>query len=167
MSNLSLPVLAIKQSATMTAAKPRQAGICTSQPWTNGGRPLHRRLAVLPTNRAGSNADRLVVVFPCRMSCAMASPVAGPFRIPQQLWPDATYTPSTPGSLQNKGQEQHATQQSNFSILDIFTRLRMSLSKPRNQSMICNRARGFLMQQPQPGDSASTLQACKPGCVHA
>jgi hypothetical protein len=43
------------------------------------------------TKRAGSNADRsTLLLLPRTMSSAIASPVAGPFRMPQQECPVAT-----------------------------------------------------------------------------
>lgn len=87
---------------------PQQLAQCPPKPWTLNTLALqspplihtsHRRLAVLPTNLAGSKVDRLRLGLPCRINAAKASPVAGPFRMPQQLCPDATYTPSTPGNL--------------------------------------------------------------------
>jgi hypothetical protein len=64
-----------------------------------------------PHTRAGSNAEMSRdLLLPCTMSSATACPVAGPFRMPQQLCPVATYTPCTPGSLQGQGRfvMQHA-----------------------------------------------------------
>ena len=55
------------------------------------GAGLNRR------RRAGAKGERSIErAARSRISSAIASPVAGAFRMPQTLWPVATYAPSTP-----------------------------------------------------------------------
>eukprot|EP00961_Rhodomonas_salina_P225042 3042634-Rhodomonas_salina.4 len=67
-----------------------------------GPEPLRRN--VTPANRAGSKASRGTLdAAPSTMSSAMANPVAGALRMPQQPCPVATNAPSTPGTLPMTG----------------------------------------------------------------
>src|SRR5918993_1143830 len=68
------------------------------------------RLVYVPRTRkrAGSNADRSTVLAqPSSTNSAIASPVAGAFRMPQTLCPVATNAPARPGTLPMAGGRDH------------------------------------------------------------
>ena len=85
-------ILVLPSSCGMLFRQPRCPRVTVTRPASNAAR------------RAGSKGERSTAsVAPSRINSATASPVAGAFRIPQTLWPVATYAPRAPGTAPISG----------------------------------------------------------------